>query len=63
MPVVVSARDWSSAGAAERSQCYSPLLDWLLAQYPDQAEREKVKVLVPGAGLGRLADDIRARFP
>merc|ERR1719384_2629608 len=49
------ARDWSSAGAEERSQCYLPVLEELMAQYPGPGDRQCVKVLVPGAGLGRLA--------
>lgn len=55
------ARDWSSAGAEERSQCYSPVLAELVAQYPRLEERSDVKVLVPGAGLGRLAWEIASK--
>jgi len=49
-------RDWSSAGAQEREKCYTPLLNTITALYP--TNREQVKVLVPGAGLGRLAFEI-----
>jgi len=49
-------RDWSSMGVEERETCYTPLVNSLLALYP--ANRGQVKVLVPGAGLGRLAFDI-----
>jgi len=49
-------RDWSSVGKEEREKCYRPLLNTLLAIYP--ANRNNIKVLVPGAGLGRLAFDI-----
>ena len=59
--ISAAARDWSSAGAEERAQCYSPLLDCLLAQYPEEEERQQVKVLVPGAGLGRLAWEIASK--
>ena len=59
--ISAAARDWSSAGAEERAQCYSPLLDCLLAQYPQEEERQQVKVLVPGAGLGRLAWEIASK--
>ncbi|KAG8693602.1 hypothetical protein FRC09_010397 [Ceratobasidium sp. 395] len=49
-------RDWSIDGLAERTRVFTPILD-VLAQVP--AERRKdTKVLVPGAGLGRLAWDI-----
>merc|ERR1711862_824692 len=52
-------RDWSSVGAEERSKCYGPLLDSLESLYPDN--KENIKVLVPGAGLGRLAWEIANR--
>ena len=52
-------RDWSSAGAEERAKCYGPLLDALDSLYPDN--RNLVKVLVPGSGLGRLAWEIANR--
>jgi len=52
-------RDWSSAGEEERSKCYGPLLETLTSLYPDN--RHLVKVLVPGAGLGRLAWEIANR--
>ncbi|RPB29262.1 N2227-domain-containing protein, partial [Terfezia boudieri ATCC MYA-4762] len=41
-------RDWALEGHAERERCYKPVLD----------ELYEIKVLVPGAGLGRLAFDI-----
>ncbi|KAI8914355.1 N2227-like protein-domain-containing protein [Gorgonomyces haynaldii] len=49
-------RDWSSDGQYERSQCYQPVLDRLQVLYP--TERDQTRVLVPGAGLGRLALEI-----
>ncbi|KAL4742204.1 N2227-like protein-domain-containing protein [Aspergillus similis] len=57
-------RDWSAEGQAEREACYSPVLRDLDREFPDKLEREDfVKVLVPGAGLGRLVFDIcRAGF-
>jgi len=54
-------RDWSSAGAVEREQCYSPIIKALTALYPDRGSRCEKKVLVPGAGLGRLAFEIAAQ--
>ena len=47
-------RDWSSVGAEEKKKYYTTLFIYSL--YP--ANRGQVKVLVPGAGLGRLAFDI-----
>jgi carnosine N-methyltransferase len=49
-------RDWSAEGAAERAACYGPLLADIARLLPaDAAARRATRVLVPGAGLGRLA--------
>ncbi|KAG7010022.1 hypothetical protein G7Y79_00001g002940 [Physcia stellaris] len=51
-------RDWSAEGFAERNACYGPVLDdieKLLGHVSDKAE---VRILVPGAGLGRLVFDL-----
>ncbi|KAL4717871.1 hypothetical protein ACJJTC_005716 [Scirpophaga incertulas] len=56
-------RDWSEHGAMEREQCYKPILDEIEERFPcdDYNELSHVRVLVPGAGLGRLAWEIAAR--
>ena len=46
------ARDWSRAGDAARRRTYAPVLRAL------RRERRKLRVLVPGAGLSRLAYEI-----
>ncbi|KAL4248632.1 Carnosine N-methyltransferase [Abortiporus biennis] len=53
-------RDWSEEGKAERDVCYEPMKKALLEHFSDipQEERGNFRVLVPGAGLGRLAWDI-----
>ncbi|KDQ56529.1 hypothetical protein JAAARDRAFT_194531 [Jaapia argillacea MUCL 33604] len=53
-------RDWSEEGKAEREAAYKPMKDALLAHFENKSaeERSKLRVLVPGAGLGRLAWDI-----
>ncbi|XP_072521222.1 carnosine N-methyltransferase [Salminus brasiliensis] len=52
-------RDWSEAGKAERDSCYSPLIEEIKRQFPpDLCDVSEVNVLVPGAGLGRLAWEI-----
>ncbi|KAM6501500.1 N2227 domain containing protein [Amanita muscaria] len=53
-------RDWSSEGKEERGACYEPIKDALLQHYSHipEAERGNLRVLVPGAGLGRLAWDV-----
>ncbi|OQS07067.1 hypothetical protein THRCLA_00923 [Thraustotheca clavata] len=55
-------RDWAEEGAEERERCYKPLLDALERALPVTKENKfKQKVLVPGAGLGRLALEIVSR--
>lgn len=49
-------REWSDEGAEERSICFSPILNCLKTQY--RQDSGAIKVLVPGAGLGRLAWEI-----
>ncbi|CAK5265407.1 unnamed protein product [Mycena citricolor] len=49
-------RDWSSDGRSERDHIFAPILDVLRAV--DRRERESMRVLVPGSGLGRLAWEI-----
>lgn len=49
------ARDWSTDGEAERQQCYQPIIDEVLIYFdPKTCIAQEVKILVPGAGLGRL---------
>ncbi|EME30975.1 Carnosine N-methyltransferase [Galdieria sulphuraria] len=55
-------RDWSKEGAPEREECYRPLIDSTIKEYErfcsDSSSRKDpatFRVLVPGAGLGRLA--------
>ncbi|KAF8513215.1 N2227-domain-containing protein [Gautieria morchelliformis] len=53
-------RDWGEEGRAEREACYTPMINRLLehfSQVPVE-ERRNVRVLVPGAGLARLALDV-----
>ncbi|KAM9392862.1 carnosine N-methyltransferase [Pholidichthys leucotaenia] len=52
-------RDWSEAGQAERDSCYKPIIQEIQRLFPtDKYDVSKVSVLVPGAGLGRLAWEI-----
>lgn len=50
-------RDWSAEGASERQRSYGPVMQALA---DEQARRpgEQLRVLVPGAGLGRLVFDL-----
>lgn len=51
-------RDWSVDGKPERDQIFTPILDILTRLEPHAFERADRQVLVPGAGLGRLAYEI-----
>ncbi|XP_020278481.1 carnosine N-methyltransferase isoform X2 [Pseudomyrmex gracilis] len=53
------ARDWSTEGIEERNACYQPIIDEILSQFPlEHCTPSDVRILVPGAGLGRLAFEI-----
>lgn len=55
-------RDWSSFGSCERKQCYGPIIEEIDKNYPEtEFRRSEINVLVPGAGLGRLAFEIASR--
>lgn len=55
-------RDWSTFGTPERQQCYGPLIEEIEKSYPEnEFNRCDINVLVPGAGLGRLAFEIASR--
>eukprot|EP00741_Cyanophora_paradoxa_P006714 tig00001033_g6494.t1 len=55
-------REWTAAGAEERAEGYGPLLEALEHWHATQGTpRDAVRVLVPGAGLGRLAWEIASR--
>lgn len=55
-------RDWSSLGAEERKQCYQPIISEIEEEFPaNKVARGDITVLVPGAGLGRLAFEIAKR--
>mmetsp|Transcript_5412 Transcript_5412/g.8895 ORF Transcript_5412/g.8895 Transcript_5412/m.8895 type:complete len:380 (+) Transcript_5412:106-1245(+) len=52
-------RDWSAEGAEERSQSYTPLIEEITKHFPPGTfKRNEISVLVPGAGLARLALEI-----
>lgn len=54
-------REWSEEGRPEREACYQPILEALEEYFPRIQERSTQKVLVPGAGLGRLPYEISQR--
>ncbi|RWS26675.1 UPF0586 protein C9orf41-like protein [Leptotrombidium deliense] len=50
-------REWSADGINERKICFQPILNEINERFADRVKSE-VSILVPGAGLGRLAYDI-----
>lgn len=54
-------REWSDEGEKERATGFERVFDYLETEYPIFQERSKVRVLVPGAGLGRLNYELVAR--
>lgn len=55
-------RDWSDEGEEERRQSYGPVIEELERLCPVNPDlRGTQKVLVPGAGLGRLTLEIVSR--
>jgi carnosine N-methyltransferase len=50
-------RDWSKEGLAERESCCGPVIRALQAEQSTRSGA-KMRVLVPGAGLGRLVFDL-----
>ncbi|KAM0683101.1 hypothetical protein MDAP_001514 [Mitosporidium daphniae] len=51
-------REWSTEGTQERKESFGLILDTLTTMFPTQVKRSQIKVLVPGAGLGRLPYEI-----
>ncbi|NXI15866.1 CARME methyltransferase, partial [Irena cyanogastra] len=52
-------RDWSEEGKSERDSCYQPIISEIMKNFPKERwDFSKVNILVPGAGLGRLAWEI-----
>ncbi|KAL4726610.1 hypothetical protein ACLX1H_005498 [Fusarium chlamydosporum] len=51
-------RDWTETGEAERKGTFSCLTSTLERLFPDRNGDKPIKVLIPGAGLGRLGHDI-----
>ena len=54
-------RDWSAEGSSERDVCYDPVLETLDQYFSASESKASTKVLVPGAGLGRLLFEICRR--
>ena len=51
-------RDWSVEGALERRACHDPILQDLEREFGSIPDKNAIRVLVPGAGLGRLVFEV-----
>ena len=51
-------RDWSAEGVLERNAAYAPILQDLAHAFANTEDKSDIRVLVPGAGLGRLVFEI-----
>ncbi len=54
-------RDWSHEGSAERKGCYDPVIQDVIKSFWHSPSKPDVKILVPGAGLGRLVFELCRR--
>ena len=54
-------RDWSHEGSAERKACYDPVIQDVVKAFWHFPRKPDVKILVPGAGLGRLVFELCRR--
>ncbi len=54
-------RDWSHEGASERKACYDPVIHDVVKAFWHAPRKNNVKILVPGAGLGRLVFELCRR--
>ena len=54
-------RDWSHEGSTERKACYDPVIQDVVKAFWHAPSKHDVKILVPGAGLGRLVFELCRR--
>jgi SAM-dependent methyltransferase len=54
-------RDWSAESLVERSTCYDPVIQDLTQIFDGHPNKARIKILVPGAGLGRLVFELCRR--
>ena len=59
VPLLIQlVRDWSDEGADERGACYTPVVSALRWPLIEKSRTRQPRVLVPGAGQGRLAYEL-----
>lgn len=54
-------RDWSAEGVNERRACYEPVIQDVAQEFATGQDQASVRILVPGAGLGRLVFELCSR--
>ena len=54
-------RDWSHEGSIERKACYDPVIADVVKAFWHAPSKKDVKILVPGAGMGRLVFELCRR--
>lgn len=54
-------RDWSAEGKDERGACYEPVIQDIAQEFATCPDKASVRILVPGAGLGRLVFEFCSR--
>lgn len=52
------SREWSTDGEKEREITFGRIIKELTDRFPNEKERQNIKILVPGCGLGRLVLDL-----
>lgn len=51
-------RDWAASGANERDAAFPCILEALRGLSQGHPRQERLKIVLPGAGLGRLGHEI-----
>ena len=51
-------RDWTVSGVVEREEAYACIAQTMSQLFPDRDSSVGIKVLLPGAGLGRLGHEV-----
>lgn len=54
-------REWTDEGSNERKTCFEPIINQIEDCFKESGDRSSVRVLVPGAGLGRLPLEVARR--
>ena len=54
-------RDWSADGVDERRVCYGPVIQDISHEFATCQDKASARILVPGAGLGRLVFELCTR--